>query len=63
MKLTLLLLLTISTVHPKELKRPVFKPVPKITRTCMIDKEGVPRCIILGTFPTNPGWEQILKSK
>lgn len=45
---------------PKVLGKLDLKPVPKVTTTCVV-KDGVPKCVILGTFPDNPAWEKTLR--
>jgi flagellar basal body-associated protein FliL len=30
-------------------------------KVCRVDAQKVPRCVVLGTFPTNAAWQQILK--
>jgi hypothetical protein len=49
-----------GSIPPQRIAKPLVRqPRPeRIVRTCRVDAQGVPRCVVLGTFPTNPAWQQ-----
>lgn len=49
---------TKPTSQPRQPKTPVTQ-----NHFCKVTREGVPVCVTVGVFPTNPAWTKIMEGK